>query len=240
MDALILWRNAAINERASGLPSRPSSPSSDEEDVGKEKEPYDEPLSSDELQDSQKAESDLAEPRSPARKPTSSSWARWWRRGQIKDAEASSGRPKVSKDIANAQVPPVLPSKPHGRDTAPASMPTSPRIEKTTTPTRQLVDHSKKHKKFAKTLRLSSDQLVSFAFPYCAKKVTLYFNFSLEDAQFEAGRKRHHILSLSIWRYCLHCSYFCVGFNRPRCYIRYRWNHYKVCMVQMLILRMLM
>ena len=85
MEALVLWRDAAIKGRIDGLPSRPSS---DGEDT-KGKDTFNDQLSSDERGDER---STLHVPERTSRKPTSSSWVRWWRRGQAKDADIQANR----------------------------------------------------------------------------------------------------------------------------------------------------
>jgi phosphatidate phosphatase LPIN len=93
MEALVLWREAAIKGRIDGLPSRPSSPSSDGEDT-KGKETFNDRLSSDERGDHER--STLHVPERTSRKPTSSSWVRWWRRGQAKDADIQANRQNLN------------------------------------------------------------------------------------------------------------------------------------------------
>lgn len=96
MDALVFWRNDSIKAREQGAPSRPVSP------LPSDLEPPrytsdDEPLSSDEGDDPRHAPSNL--PPSATRKPTSSSWVRWWSRSRNSGgpdiAGASGGRPAL-------------------------------------------------------------------------------------------------------------------------------------------------
>jgi hypothetical protein len=92
MKTLALWRDAAIQARNDGVPSRPASPSSDSELPGEQKQPSDGALSPDD-RDHKRSNSEPLEPRVPSRKSTSSAWTRWWRRGKAKDAETGLKRP---------------------------------------------------------------------------------------------------------------------------------------------------
>ena len=92
MSALVLWRDTA--KKASGVSSRPSSPPlSDDEDEDKN-----DVLSADERQDHKRSKSEPPEQGITMRKPTSSSWVRWWGRSRInKEAEVNGkgGRPSL-------------------------------------------------------------------------------------------------------------------------------------------------
>lgn len=70
MDALILWRNGALRSKFAQVSSRPVSPGrSDDGDLS-------EPLPLDTPSERGSTPTD----QSSTRKPSSSSWARWWRR----------------------------------------------------------------------------------------------------------------------------------------------------------------
>jgi len=89
MDTLALWRDAAIEARDTGIPSRPASPSSDDDMPKKGREAEYDALPSDE-HDHKRSNSEPLEPRGLSRKPTSSSWVRWWRRGNAMDIDTGN------------------------------------------------------------------------------------------------------------------------------------------------------
>ncbi|KAJ8507390.1 hypothetical protein ONZ45_g10251 [Pleurotus djamor] len=192
-DALRLWRRAALQEQEMRFPPRPISPISDEEE-----EPELPPESPDEASDSQtlptperkqhdRAKSEPPEAalsNSPGRKPTSTSWVRWWSlsRSVTNDATTSpmSGRPglRESSSVSENELPQRIPSKGFGKDIPPAesapALPSTPLQEPinspfsaaNTTPKATNVpsgdaSQSKKQRRFVKTLRLTSDQLKS-------------------------------------------------------------------------------
>lgn len=86
MDALILWRTTALQSNTTDLPSRAPSPSpqSDEEPLS----------SSDERDEIKRTNSDPIE---LSRKPTSSSWSRWWSRSRGNKEGAVSGKSNMSE-----------------------------------------------------------------------------------------------------------------------------------------------
>ncbi|PBL02970.1 LNS2-domain-containing protein [Armillaria gallica] len=155
VQALRLWRNAYLLQRDTGItPTRPSSPLSDD----------DEAVKPGVNGSSSNSETTPAGNRKP---PTSSSWVQWWsrsRRGTPSNTSSNGkpGRPELResvsvplestppphlKDIPPAESAPALPSTPLQKPVQDAPAPV-PVIEKP--------DH-----KFAKTLRLTSDQLKS-------------------------------------------------------------------------------
>ena len=83
MDALSLWRDGALRSKYAQVSSRPVSPGrSDDGDLS-------EPLPLDTPSESGSARIDQSPPNS-ARKPSSSSWVRWWRR-----RETDNSRPEL-------------------------------------------------------------------------------------------------------------------------------------------------
>jgi phosphatidate phosphatase LPIN len=87
MHALILWRNAALLRRARGLPSRPASPFSDEDEGARSN---DDSTTADGRSDRSKSPSPEEGSGSVNGKPTSSSWVKWWSRSR-KNQEAGVG-----------------------------------------------------------------------------------------------------------------------------------------------------
>ncbi|KIJ69762.1 hypothetical protein HYDPIDRAFT_164049 [Hydnomerulius pinastri MD-312] len=169
MNALQLWRAAAPRDHLNELPSPPSSPSppplrTDEGLLS----------SSDERERPKRAESEP--PEAPSRKPTSSSWVRWWSRSRdIPESERPPLReaatlPLDQKLTKPALVPthtfPVSASAPPATPTASKS----PKIEPLSDALRAKVE--KAQKKFAKTLRLSSEQLKSLDLKPGANTIT--------------------------------------------------------------------
>ncbi|KAH7922979.1 LNS2-domain-containing protein [Leucogyrophana mollusca] len=157
MDALNLWCATAPRDHLEHLPSPTS--------------PEEQPLSSaDEPEEPKRADS---EPPETSRKPTSSSWVRWWSRSKDPgEGELGSSRPalRVSNTVPLDTIskPLPVPVPPQPRAHAPsASVPSpstpaegkSPAIEPLGDALRAKI--ARTQKKFAKTLRLSSDQLKS-------------------------------------------------------------------------------
>ncbi|KAJ7639201.1 LNS2-domain-containing protein [Roridomyces roridus] len=166
MNALVLWRNALIQQTKNGIPLRPTSPSTSESS----ETPPDTPTDSDDYIQRQMHNRSKSEPpeQIPKRKPTSSSWVQWWSRSKSTSNAISpsqeSDRPhlpwsasepnntdKKTPRRPTAAVPPA--------DSAPA--PSTP-IQRPVEPIRPPnLSPPGKGKKFAKTLRLTSDQLKS-------------------------------------------------------------------------------
>lgn len=99
MDALILWRDATLREKAAGLPTRPSSPLS--EANSEEAVKSDEAASDDRLlhNRSQSEPVEKAPGSDASGKPTSSSWVQWWSRSRTNSSKdvngAQAGRPAL-------------------------------------------------------------------------------------------------------------------------------------------------
>lgn len=96
-DALVLWRTDALQSPSKDLPSRAPSPSFSPPEF------EDEPLSSsDERDEIRRSDS---EPIEVSKKPTSSSWSRWWTRSRTSvDGELSSKskRPEMRGSASDA------------------------------------------------------------------------------------------------------------------------------------------
>ncbi|KAJ7368702.1 Lipin/Ned1/Smp2-domain-containing protein [Mycena albidolilacea] len=158
LDALVLWRDALVKQTTDGIPLRPTSPASFVPDTPVDEE---EP---DQRRDRAKSEPPEQTP-TVAGKPTSSSWVQWWSRSKQQPAAVGKDdRPPLSwaasapntadsrllvPKRASTEIPPAdsapAPSTPIQR---PAEVLPKPSPERT-------------GKKFAKTLRLTSDQLKS-------------------------------------------------------------------------------
>jgi hypothetical protein len=87
MDALVLWRSTTLQSNSTETHSRAPSPAvqSDEEPLS----------SSDEREELKRSES---EPLEVSKKPTSSSWSRWWSRSRSSregDPSGKSNRPEL-------------------------------------------------------------------------------------------------------------------------------------------------
>ncbi|KAI0092200.1 Lipin/Ned1/Smp2-domain-containing protein [Irpex rosettiformis] len=168
MEALALWREAALTQ-APQVSSRPVSPEpSDRRD--RSRTSGDEALSGDEKPN---------EPTTtPPVKPSSSSWVRWWSRSRRSDTIRPSLRPAISapsdpdgsdlggvkktESIAGAVVRPT--AQPIGStDSAPTVLSTTTFSPASVSTMVAAVDDESEHKakRYAKTLRLTSEQLKS-------------------------------------------------------------------------------
>ncbi|KAG6910120.1 hypothetical protein DXG01_012879 [Tephrocybe rancida] len=199
MQALVVWRDATLRQKAQQPSSRPTSPVSDGE--ANDTRPVSPPSSSDEQPEERHHHRSKSEPPEKAQgKPTSTSWVKWWSRsGQRKEAKKEEnleqapalkserpslrgtisaplekampapGKPadlkRVSREIPPAESAPAYPSTPvQGPVKVPtvadvASPPVSPR-------------------KFAKTLRLTSDQLKTLNLKPGANTITFSLSTS--------------------------------------------------------------
>jgi len=93
MGALVLWRTTALQSHPTDLPSRAPSPAPQSEE---------EPLSSsDERDEIKRSNSDPVE---LSRKPTSSSWSRWWSRSRNREVDGSdnANRPELRETASDA------------------------------------------------------------------------------------------------------------------------------------------
>jgi phosphatidate phosphatase LPIN len=179
MDALSMWRDAALQDGGSEMSSprdslsrAPSPTLSDEEDARTEKD-----ASEEEPQTSEVRRSGTEPAPQPTRKPTSSSWVRWWSRSRgnrenkdTGDASVKGDRPPlrsfatdsrspgvgaVEREVSRAEAELAAPA---GAIPASGSMPRG--IEGA--PGVVALPQTAIEKKYAKTLRLTSDQLVRF------------------------------------------------------------------------------
>ncbi|PIL37372.1 hypothetical protein GSI_01065 [Ganoderma sinense ZZ0214-1] len=161
MDALVTWRMTALYDQRSLLSSRPTSPTSLSEDESVKSEgdePAGERRNKHTMTDSRISVDGIG--KEPIRTPTSSSWVRWWSRKSRVEA--------VRPDLGHTNSePPAIPSEaqsnltpiPEGiqRTNTSISAPV-PLTELESLPRTRSVS-PEDHKRFAKTLRLTSDQL---------------------------------------------------------------------------------
>ncbi|KAJ7682441.1 LNS2-domain-containing protein [Mycena polygramma] len=164
MDALVLWRDALVRQTTDGIPLRPTSPASDEDDT---KSAPDSPIEEEEPE--RRLERSKSEPPEPtptaAGKPTSSSWVQWWSRSKREGTPATKeDRPPLpwSASAPNASDT-QLPLRSSGIPPADSAPSPSTPIQR---PSQALLNpnpspESVGKRKFAKTLRLTSDQLKS-------------------------------------------------------------------------------
>ncbi|KAJ7752846.1 Lipin/Ned1/Smp2-domain-containing protein [Mycena maculata] len=165
MDALVLWRDALVKQTMQGIPLRPTSPMSDAEDA---QSVPDTPTDSDEQQQRLVHNRSKSEPpeQVPKGKPTSSSWVQWWSRskGNTDGPPQKDDRPPLpwtaSAPTPSDQLPPK--AKRASTEIPPAdSAPTPSTPLQRPAPASSQPSPERKGKKFAKTLRLTSDQLKS-------------------------------------------------------------------------------
>ncbi|KAG9317850.1 Lipin/Ned1/Smp2-domain-containing protein [Chiua virens] len=183
MDSLQHWTSKAREDRLAALPTPPASPSPPfsgrEQELGSPSE------------DEGHTRAESEPPAVPPRKSTSSSWVRWWSRSrEISESERPILREdvtmpldqKLSKPVdVLSHLPPPLAS---GSGSAPATTPVA-----IPSPPMQPVSDAvpvRKEKKFAKTLRLSSDQLKSLNLKPGANSIT--FSLSTTGASGCAAR----------------------------------------------------
>ncbi|KAL1661727.1 nuclear elongation and deformation protein 1 [Schizophyllum commune] len=175
MDALVRWRDLAVAHRR---PSRPTSPMSDDEEGAKSDNEQPTSLTN----TAPESNSTIAKP-----KPTSTSWVQWWRRSQSKPSappkqgDMAVDRPalretasapvddpmiheqqKLAKDIQVTDTAPALPSSPANVTPSPPSSPAD----------------EQPPKRFAKTLRLGSDQLKALNLHSGANSITFSLSTS--------------------------------------------------------------
>ncbi|KAJ7930124.1 nuclear elongation and deformation protein 1 [Mycena leptocephala] len=151
MDALVLWRDALVKQTTSDAKSVPDSPIEEEED-----EPPRRP---------DRAKSEPLE-QAPTGKPTSSSWVQWWSRSkQGNKSVTKDDRPPLSW---TASAPDSIDPKPIGPKRASTEIPPADSAPSPSTPVQRPTQEPLRpspegtgNRKFAKTLRLTSDQLKS-------------------------------------------------------------------------------
>ncbi|KAI0677301.1 LNS2-domain-containing protein [Trametes maxima] len=195
MDALVTWREFALRDKNSHLSSRPTSPSPVSEDEAIRSE-GDEPASADRRpKRSITAIGNESAVDSANRAPTSSSWVRWWSRSR----RADTTRPDIGHTASDPSAVVALKTAKSFEEVTPVkrvltseSAPPAPSTPETTssnTPTQGTPDSDKR---FAKTLRLTSDQLKSLNLKPGANSVT----FSLSATGVAACTAR-----LFVWDY---------------------------------------
>ncbi|EGO27614.1 hypothetical protein SERLADRAFT_446852 [Serpula lacrymans var. lacrymans S7.9] len=174
MEALCLWRDAALQDYYTDPPALPTPQPS----PTYEEEPFSSSSSSDE-------EQKMASPKSVelSRKPTSSSWVRWWSRSRDKDEELKSQRSRpVLRGSTSVPLNAAVKSSSMPKPRTHAPSVSAPAI---TPPPGQALQPSgsdleaalrvkivESRRKYAKTLRLSSDQLKSLDLKSGANTIT--------------------------------------------------------------------
>ncbi|KAF7981688.1 hypothetical protein HWV62_32248 [Athelia sp. TMB] len=162
MGALVLWRAAALQSPApdAELPSPMASPKLEPQ---REEEPVSEAEEERAVGTLKRAESEpLEASTATAGKPTSSGWSRWWSRSNTsREAEVKATRPELR---GSASEEPVASKKSQisngnqaagGKDDPPSLIP----FPSSSPPKESAVEKRIPQKRFAKTLRLTSDQL---------------------------------------------------------------------------------
>ncbi|KAJ6538468.1 LNS2-domain-containing protein [Mycena vulgaris] len=181
MDAVVLWRDALLRQTTDGIPLRPTSPASDEEDA---KSVPDTP--EDEEEQRQRHNRSKSEPpeQPPKGKPTSSSWVQWWSRSKrhTEGPPKKEDRPHLpwTASAPNASetklsVPSRASTNFPPADSAPA--PSTPVQQPAQAPVQPSPERTGK-RKFAKTLRLTSDQLKSLNLKPGANSITFSLSTS--------------------------------------------------------------
>ncbi|PCH40827.1 LNS2-domain-containing protein [Wolfiporia cocos MD-104 SS10] len=184
MEALVLWREAALQGRLARSPSRSPSPGTDyiARLKGIEEE---ERHSDDERRHPDRAATDMSDStvkasEGPAR-PSSSSWVRWWSRSRrAETAQRPDLRPmntapsSVQRSRTEMLEKGPLPVK---RSSSVASAPVVPRSPEPESPASDVSSDEEKRptrvrKRYAKTLRLTSEQLKSLDLKPGANTIT--------------------------------------------------------------------
>ncbi|KAI0941358.1 hypothetical protein AcW1_004905 [Taiwanofungus camphoratus] len=192
MGALVIWRESALRDKFLESQSRSPSPTSDD-DRSRLKNIEEEAYSSDERRNPKRISTDLSDAAfsngadtsidqtTPTPRPSSSSWTRWWSRSRRAE---TAPRPDLrSMNTAPSTVIPRTDSamehgpSPVKRSSSVASAPAVPTLSKLPeTPVSDLLpseDQKKVYRKrFAKTLRLTSDQLKSLDLKPGANSIT--------------------------------------------------------------------
>ncbi|KAJ7129323.1 Lipin/Ned1/Smp2-domain-containing protein [Mycena epipterygia] len=174
MDALVLWRDALLKQTTDGIPLRPTSPTSDEEDA---KSVPGTPGDDDEERHRHDRSKSAPPEQDPKGKPTSSSWVQWWsrsKRGKSDGPPLKDGRPPLPWTTSaphtsdNKFAPSTKRSSKSSTDIPPADSapaPSTPVQQPAKAPPQPSPESSAGEgsgkRKFAKTLRLTSDQLKS-------------------------------------------------------------------------------
>ncbi|KAI9068467.1 LNS2-domain-containing protein [Trametes sanguinea] len=178
MDALVTWRESALRDKQSShLSSRPTSPQPLSEDEAIKSE-GDEPSSEDRRpkRSATAIGNETAADSATGRAPTSSSWVRWWSRSRRTEATRpdlshTNSEPSTAA-LQTAEAPEATVSMRRTSTSASAPpFPTTPESSPSTasTPTQGTPEP---HKRFAKTLRLTSNQLKSLNLKSGANSVT--------------------------------------------------------------------
>ncbi|KAJ7098808.1 nuclear elongation and deformation protein 1 [Mycena belliarum] len=187
MDALVLWRDSLVKQMANGIPLRPTSPASDEEDATSP--PSTPPADEAQEQWHNRSKSEpLEQPQKG--KPTSSSWVQWWsrsKRGQTEGPQAKEDRPPLAstasapntwdmkQPLPTRAVTDIPPADSAPAPSTPVQLPVQSSAQ---APPPQSSPERPGKRKFAKTLRLTSDQLKSLNLKPGANSITFSLSTS--------------------------------------------------------------
>ncbi|KAF7792895.1 hypothetical protein EIP86_003996 [Pleurotus ostreatoroseus] len=208
MDALFMWREAALTKDLQ-MSSRPVSPMSDDDRRRRTRSmDTEDALSSGDEQLPHPKRSVTTDPATPQKKPSSSSWVRWWSRSRrnedaLPEMRALHSEPPLSdagsrsgeSDGTPPGRPPVRPVvHADASESAPALLNSPGATTPDGTPTRPLspVEQKVPRKRYAKTLRLTSEQLKSLNLKPGANTIT----FSLSATGVAACTAR-----IFVWEY---------------------------------------
>ncbi|KAI0720361.1 Lipin/Ned1/Smp2-domain-containing protein [Cerioporus squamosus] len=205
MEALVTWREAALQDQRSLVSSRPVSPQPlSEEESARSDEEGDNRRLRRTVTESSVASDASGKDNASTRTPTSSSWVRWWSRSRRVEGTTRPDLGHTSSDpssVAGSKADlTTTDSPPKGvaiRRTATSAsappVPTARRVTATSNTQQPIPEASEMtEKRFAKTLRLTSDQLKSLNLKPGANSVT----FSLSSTGVAACSAR-----LFVWDY---------------------------------------
>ncbi|KAI0751040.1 Lipin/Ned1/Smp2-domain-containing protein [Daedaleopsis nitida] len=174
MDALVTWREAAMHDKHSLISSRPVSPQPlSEDECVKSEDEFDSGRRFKRAVTDSSVSSDATNENATTRTPTSSSWARWWSRSRRADTARPDmshrrSEPSVAAGTSKPEAAAGIGSAMHRTSTAPPD----PISEQQTLPSSSTPQSIPESRRFAKTLRLTSDQLKSLNLKPGANSVT--------------------------------------------------------------------
>jgi hypothetical protein len=126
---------------------------------------------------------------------------------------------RIVQDIPHAESAPALPS-------TPVQLPVKEAIAVSTP---NSLEEPMGKRKFAKTLRLTSEQLVCRACYMCGNITeSIWLTMQSESAKPEARFKHHHLFTFRLWSDRLHCSHLRMGLVRLCRRVGHRWDDNKV------------
>ncbi|TFK94213.1 LNS2-domain-containing protein [Polyporus arcularius HHB13444] len=206
MEALVAWREAALQDQRSLVSSRPVSPQPfSEDEYAKSEDEADDRRLRRAVTESSVASDASGKDSAATRTPTSSSWVRWWTRsrraegavrpdlGHTNSEPSSVATPKADLKPTNSSSSEGTPIRRSASSASAPPVATARRVTETPNTSQPIPEASETtEKKFAKTLRLTSDQLKSLNLHPGANSVT----FSLSSTGVAACSAR-----LFVWEY---------------------------------------